>query len=73
MSIFAQFRYNGILYTLKAQPTRDFPSDTLPYGEQLEQAFKDIAENHSAAALEAAETPNIHQLKNWKAQKVRNR
>ena len=62
MSIFAQFKYNGLLYTLKVQPTKEFPSNEVPYDKQLTEQFKDIAQNHAALAVEEADRPNVYRL-----------
>ena len=60
MSLYYQTKINGILYTLRAVPTPDFPSKDIPYSDQLKDQFTDIIQNHSALALEEAERPLIH-------------
>lgn len=60
MNIFLQLRVNGILYTLKAQTTSEFPSKEIPFGDNLKEQFKDIIENHAALAMEEVERPAIH-------------
>lgn len=59
MTIFEQFKINGILYTIKAVPTADFPSKEIPYGDHIKAQFRDIAENHAALALENVERPAV--------------
>ena len=59
MTIFDQFKINGILYTIKAVPTTEFPSKEIPYADHIKAQFRDIAENHAALSLEKIERPAI--------------
>lgn len=59
MTIFSQFKINGIHYTLKAVPTKEFPSSEIPYEDHIIAQFKDICENHAALALEKVERPAV--------------
>jgi hypothetical protein len=62
MSLYFQTKINGILYTLRAVPTPDFPAKEIPYTDQLKSQFVDIIENHSIAAITEAEKPLVHAL-----------
>lgn len=62
MSLYFQFKSNGVLYTLRAASTPEFPSKEIPYGDHLKEQFRDIAENHSVEALKIAERPIIQKL-----------
>lgn len=59
MTIFDQFKINGILYTMKAVPTAEFPSKEIPYADHIKAQFRDIAENHAILSLEQVERPAV--------------
>ena len=62
MSLYYQTKVNGILYTLRAQATPDFPSKEIPFADPLKALFDDIVETHSFEALRVAERPIIQKL-----------